>query len=402
MAEGGGRGWFHRQRHEPEPEETIGTTHARAIRSVDSASPGDAESRDVAGVDGGRLRPWSHEVPQANPSSDASSADLWASGSASMADSGASPSGKVAPDVSSAVPWDASQVSRRETATAPVDDSIRMDSSQSHPIVAASSSAAAPSEDTSRASAAPRDHSTSSPAEPEAHAEWQRDARAHDALPSPEPWSGEVEPSVPQASARTSTPFVDGVGSPSPDSVGSPPTTPEWSANPDFTPPSPQQVPVTESASATAFDWDVATAAAFADEPEPAGLPHHATTTSPDRLLEELIREIVGGAATDSVIPTQPAQAHAPTQPTVTPVPTLDPSRESGVSSVRQDEIDDVGEPPRNPATSEWIEISYATVRTPGESAPWRALEHFDEESSPRLPLSAAGSPSTPTAALNA
>ncbi len=366
MAEGGGRGWFHRQRREPEPEETIGTTHARAVRSFDSGSPGDAQSRDAAAVDGDRLRPWSHEVPQANPPSNASSADLRASGSASLADSGASPTDTMAPDDSSAVPWDASQVSRRETGAAPVDDSIRMDSSQSHPIVAPSSSAAAPSNDASWASAAPRDHSTNSPATPEAHAEWRRDARTHDALPSPEPWSGEVEPSVPQAFAPTSTPFVDGVGSPSPGSTGSPPTTPEWSANPDFTPQSPQQVPVTESAPATAFDWDVATAAAFADEPEPAGLPHHATTTSPDRLLEELIREIVGGAAADSVIPTQPAQAPAPTQPTVTPVPTPDSSRESGVTSARQDEIDEVGEPPRNPATSEWIEHQRCHRSDPG------------------------------------
>ena len=53
----------------------------------------------------------------------------------------------------------------------------------------------------------------------------------------------------------------------------------------------------------TSIDWDVATAAALADETgaDDAALPHSLPKTSPDRLLEDLIREIVGDAAADTV-----------------------------------------------------------------------------------------------------
>lgn len=57
------------------------------------------------------------------------------------------------------------------------------------------------------------------------------------------------------------------------------------------------------------IDWDVATAAALADESEVMpSTPHPLPTTSPDRLLQDLIREIVGDAAADTVSPLQPEQ----------------------------------------------------------------------------------------------
>ncbi|MDR6905837.1 chromosome partitioning protein [Agromyces sp. 3263] len=61
---------------------------------------------------------------------------------------------------------------------------------------------------------------------------------------------------------------------------------------------------------APSIDWDVATAAALADDPEAtaAATPHAGSTASADRLLEDLIREIVGDAAADTVSSLQPTR----------------------------------------------------------------------------------------------
>lgn len=82
------------------------------------------------------------------------------------------------------------------------------------------------------------------------------------------------------------------------------------------------------------IDWDVATAAALADESEVLpSTPHPLPTTSPDRLLEDLIREIVGDAAADSVSSLQPEQHTAerespPVQEAAPPEPTPLPDDE--------------------------------------------------------------------------
>ena len=41
MAQGGGRGWFHRKRHQPEPELPTGTTHANSMESRATSSNAD-------------------------------------------------------------------------------------------------------------------------------------------------------------------------------------------------------------------------------------------------------------------------------------------------------------------------------------------------------------------------
>lgn len=61
----------------------------------------------------------------------------------------------------------------------------------------------------------------------------------------------------------------------------------------------------------TSIDWDAATAAALSDEPESASAVTGARATggsAADRLLEDIIREIVGDAAADTVSSLQPAR----------------------------------------------------------------------------------------------
>ena len=71
------------------------------------------------------------------------------------------------------------------------------------------------------------------------------------------------------------------------------------------------------------IDWDVATAAALTDEPgeRAATVPHTLPKTSPDQLLEDLIREIVGDAAADTVSALQTPQPRQPDAPTGAPAP---------------------------------------------------------------------------------
>jgi len=60
----------------------------------------------------------------------------------------------------------------------------------------------------------------------------------------------------------------------------------------------------------TSIDWDAATAAALSDETEPLGTtlnPRAVSGSTADRLLEDIIREIVGDAAADTVSSLQPS-----------------------------------------------------------------------------------------------
>lgn len=69
-----------------------------------------------------------------------------------------------------------------------------------------------------------------------------------------------------------------------------------------------------EARSAARYDWDAATAAALTDDGAPSGPPgaESLPRSEPDRLLEEIIREIVGDATAETVSSLQPAPRSAP------------------------------------------------------------------------------------------
>ena len=105
-----------------------------------------------------------------------------------------------------------------------------------------------------------------------------------------------------RAQSQEHTPVHVGVGAPKP------PQTTNW--------PTPSSTDPAASTSTTgSYDWDAATAAALSDEPatpDPASPPHHHTPTTADRLLEDIIREIVGDAAAETVSSLQPERPAPP------------------------------------------------------------------------------------------
>lgn len=106
-----------------------------------------------------------------------------------------------------------------------------------------------------------------------------------------------------------------------------------------------------------AYDWDAATAAAFADTDEPSSsAPHPHTVSEPERLLEDIIREIVGDAAADTVSSLHSARAAATAAPDVDPGagalgPASAPSPDEPASaSPSQSSQDDPSVVPSSPA----------------------------------------------------
>jgi cellulose biosynthesis protein BcsQ len=199
MANGGGRGWFHRKRHQPEPEQPNGTTHSNALgprADVDGAV------RRTAAVDQPVDR---HDDPS-----------QWS------------------PEVRGA------RIDERNGTPAPSDPP-----SASHPASASGGE--------------------------------------------------ELDRTEPQDSTVLSSPGMDrGDGAESRPAA-----------------------PLTQSASprTASIDWDAATAAALSDEGEaqdttPPSHPHSGSTA--DRFLEDIIREIVGDAAADTVSALQPERATPP------------------------------------------------------------------------------------------
>ncbi|RZS63563.1 chromosome partitioning protein [Agromyces ramosus] len=94
----------------------------------------------------------------------------------------------------------------------------------------------------------------------------------------------------------TATPVHVGVGSPKP------PAATNW-------PRSSSTEPANPTTATGSYDWDAATAAALNDEPaapDAAAPPHEHTPTTADRLLEDIIREIVGDAAAETASSLQP------------------------------------------------------------------------------------------------
>lgn len=112
--------------------------------------------------------------------------------------------------------------------------------------------------------------------------------------------TGEPTPTAPWGESSIAPANSDTAGE---DDFPNPATSsPESASNP--TPPTVEAAPAPSPSPVTAsIDWDVATAAALADETgaDDTALPHSLPKTSPDRLLEDLIREIVGDAAADTV-----------------------------------------------------------------------------------------------------
>ena len=82
------------------------------------------------------------------------------------------------------------------------------------------------------------------------------------------------------------------------------------------------------------YDWDAATAAALTDESaDRVAPPHVHTTTTADRLLEDIIREIVGDAAVDGGS-SQRSDQSTPSGDAVRPTTTLGSEAASAPSAV--------------------------------------------------------------------
>ncbi|WP_235507659.1 AAA family ATPase [Agromyces sp. Root1464] len=81
--------------------------------------------------------------------------------------------------------------------------------------------------------------------------------------------------------------------------------------DPPGVPTAPSAQQAVASSGGRAIDWDAATAAALSADPDPAGIVPDHHPTGPDRLLEDLIREIVGDATADTASSLHPARAQA-------------------------------------------------------------------------------------------
>ena len=236
MTPGGGRGWFHRKRHEPDPEQSSGTTHAGA-----SPQPRDIGSTDES-VAADALAPhhdlhtqWSPEARRTPPVPSPIEA------------SGAS--------LEARPPETTEHASNTEPAFAPLPPP--------HQLVAA-------------------------PIAPFASVGTPPD-RADEGAPPARP---------------------DTRDSPTPSATGQPVSDDPHAPNFRIAEPSPPRP-------STRIDWDAATAAALSEESEPqatAGTPHVHSESTADRLLEDIIREIVGDAAADTVSALHPARTTPPTR----------------------------------------------------------------------------------------
>ena len=259
----GGRGWFHRKRRQPEPEQpTTGTTQARSlaaqeVQSNTSTPPATAPS--VGAVDQTQWSPEARSTPQppqtsavSPPSSPASESPSWPPAPAGASSAGGTQPAADAPGTStSSAPEQATPTGAESRTAAP------MPSGEDHLNSA---------------------YDPSSPVEP------ARDGATSSA-----------------SSAQEHAPVHVGVGAPTP------PPTSTW--------PTPSRSDPTASSSTTgSYDWDAATAAALSDEPatpDAVTAPHHHTPTPADRLLEDIIREIVGDAAAETVFSLQPERPTA-------------------------------------------------------------------------------------------
>jgi len=248
MAQGGGRGWFHRKRHQPEADSQNGTPHAASGSSADGSAALNAAPQGNQHHDQAR---WSPEAGATSPvpSTPAPPID--------------SPTTAPPPAPSSAPSEESLQFSR-------------MDDAEPDPVQPADGSTPGAVD----ASAMPRPAGS-----------WRRTEDSAYPLVADPAQAGNTPTQAGALSSQQQmqqTQFRQGQDDNA--SIASVAGTPAARA-------------------VTSIDWDVATAAALADDPgaTAAETPHAGSTASADRLLEDLIREIVGDAAADTV-----SSLHAP------------------------------------------------------------------------------------------
>jgi cellulose biosynthesis protein BcsQ len=282
MAPGGGRGWFHRRRHEPEPEQSNGTTHAGASTQRDT---------DSSAQSGTSVIP----APQRE---------------------------------------DHSQWSPEARGTAPASSSI---------------GTAGTARETRESARADFEQATYSPS--------ATSQSSHEQVADPPPQLPSIDP-VPVPSGDEHRPVDD-------HDQGTQFRSAEH----------PRQLPTTP------IDWDAATAAALSDEPEPqgaTGTPHASSGSTADRLLEDIIREIVGDAAVDAVSSLHPPRtaSQAPTADQAPPATSTIIEADSPLQAVQADplaapEATLQPSPPTAIVTGSGSAIDAAAdLETPAESAP--------------------------------
>jgi cellulose biosynthesis protein BcsQ len=160
-----------------------------------------------------------------------------------------------------------------------------------------------------------------------------------------------------------------------------------WATNADSA-----ALPTTAPATSSNYDWDAATAAALSDEDAPAVPARSAQSAAqPDRLLEDIIREIVGDAAVDTVSSLHSARAASMVVPEsghISPAsdisasqPPADSLKAGAEASVSRETGDDaapieVQSPPSLPEEgahglhddeAEGVQSSTSTIETPDE-----------------------------------
>jgi chromosome partitioning protein len=247
MAQGGGRGWFHRRRHQPEPEQSPGTTHASSLRN---------EPQEASSYEGS-------STPTLTP--------------APHADSQWSPEFRRVEPVTPP---------RNEPTTEPSVDE-------------------------------PSVHTAPAAIEPSAHEPNANTAVAASQTDAPTQATADVDTTF--ASAPAAAPVGPTPLTPAGWDTTDAPASSDWAQGADQTPApdevaaAPQREQLLPHHAVTAsIDWDAATAAALSDEPEEqseAHTPPHLSSSSADRLLEDIIREIVGDAAVDTLSSLQPPRA---------------------------------------------------------------------------------------------
>ena len=391
MAQGGGRGWF-RRRAKVEPDTSQGPSDAARQplpQSAPYSSPGTPEP-DALGELFGQEQ-WSPEARQAPPPIDLEPRSQDAAPGQPVATATTVPSGPdpadadrgTAPGSPENSAFVAPTSPPSEVAPPPADADSPSESTDSvAPAGAASTSAGAESPFAGGVST-PLDDSTGSTDGP--------------ALPSPSPslapQASPVAPQATEASAAHGTPSIALHDGPvrlddAPTASESPAPTNELQSPPshDATP-TPHSAPAQESR----IDWDAATAAALSGE----GIEtHHAAAPNlsrgdPDKLLEDIIREIVGDAAVETLSSLQeskPSQSIAQAERGA-----ADSGRAASSGSetapfapVVENDVSTVDEGARIPETHE------ATSPQPPSTASSIEVEQFQE-----LPVTPAHSPAS-------
>ena len=280
MAQGGGRGWFHRKRPQPSPDESIGTTHSKSAPltrpEVPVGAPQQLQSEPVAEPQ--HFAEWSPEA--------------------------------------------------RSTGTYV---RVEADTAAQHH----------PSEEPSSSTEGTVAHTVT------------RDGSAVDAAQS----------AITEAPASDSVPVA----------------------------PAPHHAPVApalEERAARGIDWDAATAAALTADADPAGVAPEHHSMGPDRLLEDLIREIVGDATADTASALHPMRSPVETAAPAPSAPAHEAPDENVVDATTETPGDSVTSPSVAAPQSSAPERSAPERSVPESSAPQTSapmMQHTAVEAMPAL-----------------